>query len=172
MNFSQLTSDQKSQVKLNIAFRIARFKTSILRRRIKPAGKVIIVGDRPGPAAPDNPDHGHTPFPTTTHCSGWLNALLYVEEIVESDLIWVNAYEKDGNPTDLKLLDWLMPQDAYTIAPAPIITLGANAAKWVKSCGYESFVQTTHPQYHKRFRNGIKYDLPELIRSFVERQYD
>lgn len=172
VSYPKLTEAEKQQVMLNLVQRRKRFEVCILKGKEKPAGKVVLVGDRPGPAAPLEPDYHHTPFYSTKHCSGWLNTLLFKSGIEESDLIWINAFDKDGNPTDYKVLERVTPTDFYIGGPAPIIALGGNAAKWLKKGGYDNFVQTTHPQYHKRFRNSEQYELPELILDFVHNRYE
>jgi len=117
---------------------------------------ILIVGDRPGPAAPLDPSYHHTPFYSTKHCSGWLNAALYLEGIPEERLIWLNSADKDGKPTDFDIL--------LKLEPDMVITLGGNASKWVlKSDAVAEWYKFDHPQYHKRFKNNEEYQLIEFL---------
>jgi hypothetical protein len=163
VKFKDLTAEEKSQVEKNLEIRKARYEKYVLADR-KPADivKLIIVGDRPGPAAPKDPSYHHTPFYSTKHCSGWLNALLLKEGIDESDLLWINAFDKDGNPSSHDVLE-LTPPDLLSC----IIALGNNASRWLKENGWFHF-KIDHPQFHKRFKNSERYELPDLIRSVLE----
>jgi hypothetical protein len=120
-------------------------------------GSILIIGDRPGPSAPQDPNYHHTPFYSTKHCSGWLNAALYVAQIPEERLIWINSADKDGVPLDPTILDKLEADKT--------ICLGGNAAKWYEAAceyGYE-YYKFDHPQYHKRFKNSEEYPLIEFL---------
>lgn len=118
--------------------------------------RVLIIGDRPGPSAPQDDGYHHTPFYSTKHCSGWLNAALHIAQIPEERLIWINAADRLGQPTPFGLLEKLEPDT--------IICLGGNAEKWlVKSDFYSSYYKFDHPQYHKRFKNNEKYPFIEFL---------
>ena len=118
---------------------------------------IIIVGDRPGPAAPTDPSyHHHTPFYSTKHCSGWLNAALYLEGIPEERLIWLNSADKDGNQTNFDIL--------LKLEPDTVIALGENAEAWLrKSDVLSEWYKFNHPQYWKRFKNSQSYPLIEFL---------
>ena len=119
----------------------------------------LLIGDKPGPSAPTTPGYHHTPFYSTKHCSGWLNAYLHIEQIPEERLLWINAYDRLGNPT---------ASDVAKRAQAEtVIALGHLAAKWAKSVGltqHSRFIQVPHHQWHKRFMNKEPYDLIETIK--------
>lgn len=137
----------------------------MIKRKPWGGGKVMIIGDRPGPSAPLEPDYHHTPFYSMKHCSGWLNRLLFNSGVDERDLIWLNAYDKDGEPHDHEIVERLLPPlDDFII---PIITLGSNAAKWLRSDGYEGFTEVKHPQYWKRFKSQERYELVDRINEFT-----
>ena len=118
-----------------------------------PQNKILIVGDRPGPSAPIDPNYHHTPFYSMKHCSGWLNKLLDGSGIDENKLLWINTYDKDGIPNKIS---------PHSLKPSKIIALGGNASKWVKSFKV-SFTSTYHPQYWKRFRNKEIYPLLNIL---------
>jgi len=118
-------------------------------------GGILIVGDRPGPSAPKEPGYHHTPFYSTKHCSGWLNAALHVEGISETNLVWINSVDEKGQETDHRLVERLEPES--------IIALGGNAASWVMKHGLLNFIKVTHPQFHKRFKNSERYELLDLL---------
>jgi hypothetical protein len=164
VSFSKLTPQQKEGVVENLEIRRRRFEHLVLKKgkfsKEFPQPRVTIVGDRPGPSAPIDPSYHHTPFYSTSHCSGWLNSLLFLEGIDENILSWVNAYDRNGNPTDISIVDDL----ANTYEPS-IIALGANAEKWLVKNGYAGYLRVDHPQYHKRFKNKQYYP---LIRGIMD----
>lgn len=155
-SFSKLTLQQKEGVEANLEIRRKRFEHLVLKKgnftKEFPQPRVTIVGDRPGPSAPTDPNYHHTPFYSTKHCSGWLNSLLFLEGIDENTLSWVNAYDRNGNATDISIVDDL----ANTCEPS-IIALGANAEKWLVKNGYANYLRVDHPQYHKRFKSKQYY---------------
>ena len=128
-----------------------------------PAPEVLVVGDRPGPSAPLEPDYHHTPFYSVKHCSGWLNELLWEWGTDENKLLWLNAYDKDGKPTPVELLKRNKPSDEDSFPR--IIALGGNAERWLKKMGYTHYLKVDHPQYHKRFKNKEQYFLPLRIKD-------
>jgi hypothetical protein len=115
--------------------------------------KYVLIGEAP---ANESPLKRCYPFRDIIGCSGWLNSLLDKEEILESDLFWINAHHLDGTPNDIKILDYLQNKK--------IICLGKKAEKWLKPTGlkYES---VPHPQYWRRFKSKEKYPLIDLLKE-------
>jgi len=166
VSYAALSEQEKRQVTKNLVLRRKLYARNALRlisaRGCPDKNRVVIVGDRPGPGAPTDPSYHHTPFYSTKHCSGWLNALLLKEGIPEERLLWLNAFDKDGNPTSAEQLTRL--------CPAAIVALGGNAAKWLTSAvGLRSdqFVETYHPQYWKRFRSKERYPLLDILKGMT-----
>ena len=155
----------------NLEIRRKRYEHFVLRRgkfsEEFPAPEAIILGDRPGPSAPTDPSYHHTPFYSTKHCSGWLNALLFLEGFDENELVWVNAFNVDGSPTHNDVVENLL-----TKFSPQIIALGGNAEKWLKQNNYPLYVKVDHPQYHKRFKNKQPYPFVTELRSFVKEPED
>jgi len=120
---------------------------------------VLLVGDRPGPAAPKDPYYHHTPFYSTKHCSGWLNLQLEAEKITENKLVWVNSADEKGNDYDIKLVN--------NVKPKTIIALGGNAKRWLIKNGVKKFHEQYHPQYWKRFHNKERYPLLDLLKKLA-----
>lgn len=154
ISFKALTDEQKQQVQKRLDLRLSIFKKFKLGRW---QGGILIVGDRPGPSAPKDPIYHHTPFYSTKHCSGWLNAALEVEGISEKNLVWINSADQHGEDTPFDMVERLKP-DA-------IIALGGNAEKWLKKNGCNLFIKVPHPQYHKRFRNSERYELLDVLKQ-------
>lgn len=167
MRFNTLPSRDRKGILQNLEVRKDRYEHFVLagRKATKKmaAPEVLIVGDRPGPSAPLEPDYHHTPFYSVKHCSGWLNELLWQWRIDESRLLWLNAYYKDGIPFDKEVLRRNKPKDDDEFPK--IIALGGNAEKWLKRNGYTNFLKANHPQFHKRFKNKEQYMLPLQIRD-------
>lgn len=156
VRYADLTPSQKQSIQLRLEERRVIYNRLIRGAVFRP---ILIVGDRPGPAAPTDPDYHHTPFYSTKYCSGWLNALLEVNEIPESLLMWINAYDVDGNPFDPTVLSRI-PKGSN------VLLLGGNAAKWYeninRSWTFTSFLSVQnfpHPQYWKRFKSKEPYPL-------------
>lgn len=126
VSYVKLDADSKQEIDRRIRTRTELYDAT-LKGRAKAAGHILIVGDKPGPGAPTAPDFLHVPFWAVKNCSGWLNALLHVENIPESSLVWINSADKDGAPTDGTLLKSLKPR--------AIIALGGNADKWLRKMG-------------------------------------
>jgi hypothetical protein len=119
--------------------------------------KICIIGDRPGPSAPQDIGYHHTPFYSTKHCSGWLNSLLHLNGIPENRLVWVNSTLYDGCALDSNLLqDWDIER---------FIALGGAAEKWAKKSNLSPLIKVDHPQYWKRFRSSSRYPLVDILRS-------
>jgi hypothetical protein len=117
--------------------------------------KFLLVGDRPGPSAPQTDNYHHTPFYSTKYCSGWLNSALFLEGIDENNLVWVNSADWRGNPTRASILEHVVVDQ--------IIALGGAAASWCKKVG-APFVSVYHPQFHKRFKSAERYALLDILR--------
>ncbi len=159
--YTKLNDKTKLKIQNNLQFRREQYEKFVLNSWHAAEfndKRILIVGDRPGPSAPKDPGYHHTPFYSTKHCSGWLNALLEICEIPEWRLVWINAADKDGAPTDNSIID--------RIAPHEIICLGGNAEKWVKLTGRKYF-KVDHPQYHKRFKNKLPYPLIDLLKDIL-----
>jgi hypothetical protein len=116
-------------------------------------GRITLVGDKFGDLNDRNPLY-QWPFGSLCQggCSQWLGAQLDEAGISERDLFWVNA-------------DALTP--AITRHCAQIIALGGEAAKKLRSLAVKEFVETTHPQYHKRFHASHRYPLIDLLTETV-----
>jgi hypothetical protein len=171
MRFNTLPQNVRDGILKNLEIRRARFVHFVIEGKEAseefPAPEVVIVGDRPGPSAPKEPDYHHTPFYSVKHCSGWLNELLWEWKIDERRMLWLNAFDKDGVPTPDELLVKIEPPQGPSSFPT-IIALGGNAERWMKKNGWTIFIKAFHPQYHKRFRNKERYDLPLLINDCLE----
>lgn len=127
-----------------------------------PEMRVILVGDRPGNGAKLLPaNHHHTPFYSTKNSSLWLNRLLVEEGVLENSLFWINSADMHGTPSSYDHLEnWHSPK---------IIALGGNASKWLAKGGY-AHEQVWHPQAWKRFKNGERYPLIELLHQELDLQ--
>lgn len=81
-------------------------------------------------------------------CSQWLTEKLDLIEVGENDLLWVNADQ------DLEFL--------YDLSPEKIIAMGSQAYEKL----YKLKIMATtvpHPQSWKRFNNGQRYPLLDII---------
>lgn len=129
--------------------------------KLKANGRILVVGDRPGPGHPIEEDFHFTPFGSDKHCSAWLNKQLEAAGVGEDRLVWLNAFNEHDQPLDHSVLDVLK-------APV-IIVLGGNAERWLKPYlmirPKQRWAKFAHPQWHKRFNHGAKY---ELIEALVE----
>lgn len=120
------------------------------------AGKILIVGDRPGPGT--NPNATDVvPFNYHANCSGWLNNQLIIDE---DELSWLNAYDIKGQETSIAELNLRLPAKC-------IIALGNNASKWLAKYKIHH-IKTYHPQYWKRFKHNEPYPLIQIINSLVD----
>ena len=159
VSYPLLTAEQKAKVNQRLEVRKNRY-LSALSGNVDVKNSILIIGDRPGPSAPKIAGYHHTPFYSTKHCSGWLNAYLELEGIDENDLTWINAYDVNNEPTD--------PRVITKVDPRVIIALGGNADKWAKAAGVDlvsyKYVKLPHPQWHKRFMNSQPYDLVEVLK--------
>jgi hypothetical protein len=164
VSYARLPEDSKRAVAKRLVLRRQRY-AKFLEGKLRGKGSVLIVGDRPGPGAPTTPGYHHTPFYSIKHCSGWLNALLEVEGIDESRLVWINSANKDGDEADFALVKKLKPMT--------IVALGGNAKKWLYKGFAASGLETPcwsvyHPQYWKRFKNSYQYNLIPVLKLILD----
>lgn len=164
VSYSKLTNDAKKRVRERIALRTSR--TAMIKDKIFAPlkGKILMVGDRPWlPGEKYDPNHVYTPFPYTDAGSGWLNAYLELENVPESELVWINAYDLAGEPTDPTLIEFLEPRE--------IVLLGNNAEEWLKTAypdKYARALYAPHPQYWKRFKSQERYPLMDLFSTIIK----
>jgi len=159
VSYSALDAAGKKAVDARLEVRLKLFVDAMLRQKYK-KGLILIVGDRPGPAAPKQFGYHHTPFYSTKYCSGWLNAALHLAGIPESKLIWLNSADQNGKPTSYDIISQL--------EPSSIVCLGGNAEKWIQSASRKwDYVKFDHPQYHKRFKNAKEYPLIPWLKSVI-----
>jgi hypothetical protein len=118
---------------------------------------ILLVGDRPAPDRPDDPDYHFTPFTAFHHSSLWVNLQLHTAGIDEARLTWINATDWQDKDIDHKIL--IKPWEN-------IIALGNNARNWISKAPCEiDHVHTLHPQAWKRFHAKEPYPLISLINS-------
>lgn len=158
VSYSSLDEAGKRAIASRLALR-KRLYLNALKGICLTKDPILLVGDRPGPAAPKEEGYHHTPFYSVKHCSGWLNTALHLESIPEEKLIWINSADAAGNPTRFDIVE--------AARPDVIIALGGNASKWLKKNGVEQFGYEHHPQYHKRFKNSERYHLLDVLRSLT-----
>jgi hypothetical protein len=154
---------REAQIKIIDQLRIRRMKyTAALYRMYLGNSKVIIIGDKPGPGRPSNPEYHHTPFYSTKHSSLWLNQLLIEANINELDLLWFNAELANGSPLNPIYLQDLAPTNPQ------IIVLGGNAESWINRHVPEAkYVRVHHPQFMKRFKSKEPYALIDEIKKVL-----
>lgn len=162
ISYPSLSSEDKKAVAERLETRKEMYVEAMTNAFTKHKHLILLIGDRPGPAAPLDPSYHHTPFYSTKYCSGWLNAALHLSRIPEHELIWINSADKDGNPTNKQILRRLCPDT--------IICLGGNAEKWMKNASetldaFYTYYKFDHPQYHKRFKNSEEYPLIKFLRE-------
>ena len=115
--------------------------------------EVVLVGESPGAESPFEKTY---PFCGLSGTSKWLNNLFDAENIHESDLFWVNAYDIYGKSNDP-----LLVKNALS---STVIALGNKASEWCQENGVKH-LKTYHPQYWKRFRSNERYPLLDLIKQ-------
>lgn len=160
VGYNYLTETQKRQFARNLVQRRAGYEQFQKTNIINDSKKILVVGDRPGPGAKDfSSDHHNTPFYAKTYCSGWMNALLVEAEVPEEPLLWINSASYEGEPTKTAFFK--------TRSFETIIALGNNASAWLSKAGmfHEIF---SHPQYHKRFKNGEQYALIPRLQELTK----
>lgn len=106
---------------MNYALEVRRTRYENRYKEFATKDSLIIVGERPGPKAPEGSTH-NTPFYSDFHCSAWMNSLIWTAGISEEKLWWLNSHLRDGTVEHLNLLD-----NASTV-----ITLGNVAFCGVK----------------------------------------
>lgn len=116
---------------------------------------VLLVGDRPSVGRTAQLPNWPFISGIATGCSVWLTEKLEEYGIPESSLCWVNAFDRLGNPTDLR---------EATRFPR-VIALGRNAREALT--GVVPCEQAYHPQYWKRFHSRKPYQLIQLIREVL-----
>jgi hypothetical protein len=158
VSYARLDEDGKRAFARRLVLR-RKLYAQCLKGQLGGSRRILLVGDRPGPGAPADDGYHHTPFYSTKHCSGWLNAALEVEGIPEDRLVWINSADRHGNPTDFGIVEKLMLVDT--------IALGGNAEKWLKANGYERYTKIHHPQYWKRFHNSERYPLLDVLKKLT-----
>lgn len=125
----------------------------------------IVLGDKPGPGRPTEPDYHHTPFYSTKNSSLWVNRQLVEAEILEDELVWFNATLASGDQLQKDIVAPFVKRDARFIA------LGGNAAKWLSRNFPEvQFTTVFHPQFAKRFRSKEPYALISLLKGRNEQE--
>lgn len=147
--FDRLDAETKAAIKSRTAFRQARF----IAKEIPTKGSVLLVGDRPAPDAPDDPQFHYTPFGAEHHSSLWLNLQLHQARIPEERLFWANAFDHKGNPSDPSILQHSVQ----------LVALGGNANKWIRENKHLGHWQFQHPQAWKRFHSKEPYPLIECL---------
>lgn len=162
VSYPKLSSEQKQKVADRLEMRKQIYIDAMTNAFTKHTGKILLIGDRPGPSAPTDPDYHHTPFYSTKHCSGWLNAALELANVPEEELVWLNSADRLGNPTYEEML--------IRLRPSSVICLGGNAEKWMKQANKLlqfdfPYGRYDHPQYHKRFKNSEDYQLITDLRE-------
>jgi hypothetical protein len=150
--FKALDAPLRSAIVSRIIFRKHRF-LALRAGRWKPQGQILLVGDRPAPSAPDDPEFHYTPFGALWNSSLWMNKHLEQFAIDEEQLGWVNAYDLHGVP---------LSYDALNLNWSQIIALGGNASKWLKGDGVKHHV-VQHPAAWKRFHSQEPYPLIGLL---------
>lgn len=122
---------------------------------------VLLVGDVSNAHTQELSRYPFVSF-TESGCSAWLARKLEDAGIPESALYWINATTCRGADTPRNFL--------RTLKPRGIVALGANARTWTLHPIAQRFPRswTNHPQFHKHFRSGEPYDLPELIKEFLK----
>jgi hypothetical protein len=127
----------------------------------EPGTVVLLIGDRHGPSIQPYATNFNLAFCDMAKAgsSFWLSNQLEANKIPEHQLYWINAYDKDGVPTD--------PSFVRRLQPLAVLSMGDSAARWCQSnaLAHESF---THPQYHKRFHFNEPYPLIEKLKELLK----
>ncbi|MEM2159651.1 MAG: hypothetical protein QXN55_01700 [Candidatus Nitrosotenuis sp.] len=123
-------------------------------------GKILLVGDKPGPGIINEPE-GYIPVPFNgyKHSSLWLNRLLDKHNIPEEKLTWINAFYLEGQPSQ--------KEEYYKRQPRAVIGLGIIAQNWLKNVGCKDFYCMDHPQFWKRFKSKQFYPLITLLENLT-----
>lgn len=156
MCMKYLSPTQREQLAINLLERKNTYER-LLRGESDSVPRVCLIGDRPGPSAPQDPTYHHTPFYSIKHCSGWLNAQLVLSDISESSLVWINSTLVSGEPLRADVLrGWNI--QTY-------IALGGAAARWAERSGICTAIKVDHPQFWKRFKGSQNYPLLDILSS-------
>lgn len=149
MSFKTLSWSDKCAFVRRLLARREAYEAWGQHGEIADSKRILVVGDRPGPRAPQTNEHHHTPFYSTFGSGGWLTEQLLIANISEDEILFINSASWDGVPTSRAVLErqWDF-----------IFALGNNAAKWVKAAK-AACVKFDHPQYHKRFAAKSPYPL-------------
>lgn len=122
-------------------------------------GKILLIGDKPAPSAPDDPGFHYTPFAALWHSSLYINKALHDAGIDEAWLFWENAYTLHDVPKDGAILteDWGL-----------VVALGGAAHRWMLKNGRKPDATVHHPAAWKRFHSKESYPLIEELLKFID----
>jgi hypothetical protein len=144
---------EEASIKLRLIQRLATYSEVIIRQKYELAhGRILLVGDRPGPSRPNDAHYHFTPFFSLKNSSMWLNKQLEKYQIDEAALAWLNSTRFDDTPENIQLITLLRP--------SKIIALGEAASQWLDQ---HEHVRVNHPQYQKRFLSTQQYQLIQLL---------
>lgn len=158
-SWNTLTEEQQRQFARNCTKRRHAYELWTRQKGLIGTKDILIVGDRPGPKAPQRNGYHHTPFYSKLYSGGWLNAELVLAGIPEDRLMWINAYTWDNQPESGEILTagrW-----------SHVIALGNNAAQWLTKNGCTGFTKVLHPQAQKRFHSKEPYPLIEHLLNLL-----
>lgn len=127
------------------------------------AGRVVLVGDRPGPGWGGRMPNWPFISGLRTGCSAWLAEQLEAAGIGEEQLYWFNAYDQDGTPTDVRSVEAL---PLWRTTATLTVALGRNAARWCEASGWR-YAEVHHPQFWKRFHARHSYRLVSVLRRHL-----
>ncbi len=153
MSWSKLSHDEQRQFARLCTARRNACILWLKHRQMDHRKSILLVGDQPGPRAPQTDDHHQTPFYSKEGSGGWLNEQLVKAALTEDRLFWINSATWDGRPGCTRAL-----QLSWTA----VIALGNNAAKWLTQHGIPH-IKVQHPQAHKRFNAGLEYPLIPIL---------
>ncbi len=142
--------------RLSLLKRIA-IRKKILKSVISP-NKILLIGEQVG-----RPElHEDYPFCAVTASAGWLNRLLDDHKILEQDLYWINALNRDNSKKNLiEIVERLQPFSVFA--------LGKIAEKLCIDSNVEH-IAIPHPQYWKRFKSGQEYPLLEKLQETLRKK--
>lgn len=165
MSYAALTEADKRKFAKRLVMRRSAYLEWLRDGYLDEWRDILIVGDRPGPQAPDDTEsYHHTPFYSKYHSGGWLNEQLVLNDIAEDRLMWINSANKAGlpfQPDILKARKW-----------TAVIALGNNAYDWVRIHGVIEAIKVSHPQYHKRFKAAERYVLLDTLEGLTKVQVE
>jgi hypothetical protein len=164
MSYATLTEAQQRKFAKRLVMRRSAHVEWVREGYIDEWRDILIVGDQPGPRAPDNVEYHHTPFYSKLYSGGWLNEQLVLNDIAEDRLMWINSASKAGYPAPpdiLKAKKW-----------TAVIALGNNAYHWVHLHGMVEAIKVSHPQFHKRFKAAERYVLLDVLEGLTKVQVE